>query len=46
MLLFAIYTINWRTYGLPQEFWNGYQISSPNNNSHVNSTLANQLAYT
>jgi hypothetical protein len=39
----AIYTINWRTYGLHQDFLKWIKFS-PNNSSHVNSTLANQLA--
>jgi hypothetical protein len=46
MLLFAIYTINWRTYGLhPGFFEMDIKKFSPNNNSHVNSTLANQLCH-
>jgi hypothetical protein len=40
---FAIYTINWRTYGLHLKFFEMDIKFSPNN-SHVNSTLANQLA--
>jgi hypothetical protein len=34
----AIYTINWRTYGLHQDFLKWIKFS-PNNSSHVNSTL-------
>jgi hypothetical protein len=43
MLLFAIYTINWRTYGLHRIFEMDIK-NSVLTNSHVNSTLANQLA--
>jgi hypothetical protein len=45
MLQSYLYTINWRSNGLYSwDFEMDIKKFSPNNNSHVNSTLANQLA--
>jgi hypothetical protein len=46
MLLFCHLHDYWRTYGFSGIFEMDIKKFSPNNNSHVNSTLANQLAYT